>query len=232
MWRKQLSDDVAFDDGAGRGGVVEFVVEETRQAINSGRLALGQRLVEADLTRQLGVSRSSVREALRRLSAEGLIDIVPHRGAAVRRFTRKEVADRYQIRIPIEALAAEFAARRIREGDNEARFLKAMRLLPEEEALGPVEGYRVANLRFHRIIASLSGNPQLATFIEQLWVPSANTSARDALGLTRWTESIREHERIGEAILRGDTAEAATAMRDHLCRGCERFLSAPEGVFG
>jgi DNA-binding GntR family transcriptional regulator len=227
-----LSDDLTLENSPPRSGVVEFIVEETRQAINSGRLALGQRLVEADLTRQLGVSRSSVREALRRLSAEGLVDIVPHRGAAVRRLSRKEIADRYQIRIPVEALAAELAARRIGEGENAHRFRAATRLLPEEEALGLVAGYRVANLRFHRTIAALSGNPQLAALIEQMWLPSSNIAARDALGLTQWNDSIQEHAAISDAILRGDTAEAAFAMREHLRRGCERILAAPEGAFG
>jgi DNA-binding GntR family transcriptional regulator len=224
-----VPEDLSFD---GNAGVVETVVHATRLAINSGRLALGQRVVEAELTRQLGVSRSSVREALRRLSAEGLVDLIPYRGAAVRRFTRQAIADRYQIRIPMEALAAELAARRIRELGNKAEFEGAMRLLPEEESLGPMEGHRMANLRFHRTIARLSGNAELAALVEQFWLPQANSMVRDAMGLTRWTDSVREHARISEAILRGDTSEAAEAMRDHLRRGCERVLTAPEGAFG
>jgi DNA-binding GntR family transcriptional regulator len=65
-----------------------------------------------------------------------------------------------------------------------------------------------------------------------MWLPSSNIAARDALGLTQWNDSIQEHAAISDSILRGDTAEAASAMREHLRRGCERILSAPEGAFG
>lgn len=215
-----------------QGGIVDAIAAETRELILAGHLTRGQRLVEADLTRRLGVGRSSVREALRRLSAEGLVQITPNRGAEVRRFSRKEMADRYQIRGQIEPLAAELAARFIGQGENRAIFLAATRSLPEEDALGPIRGHRIANIRFHRAIARLSGNDQLAGLIERLWLPASNVEARDALGLTRWDESRREHETIIAAILRGDTAEAANAMREHLRRGCERILSGPDDTFG
>lgn len=223
---ERIGDDVV------QGGIVDAIVTRTREEIFSGQLIRGQRLIEADLTRRLGVGRSSVREALRRLSAEGLVQITPNRGAEVRRFSRKEMADRYQVRGQIEPLAAELAARFIDDGDNRAVFLAATRILPSEEALGPIKGHRLANIRFHRAIARLSGNNQLAGVIEQMWLPASNVEARDALGLTAWRDSQQEHGTIVDAILRRDTAEAAAAMREHLRRGCVRILSGPDDTFG
>ncbi|MBW6399298.1 GntR family transcriptional regulator [Roseomonas sp. HJA6] len=206
-------------------GTVETIVAKTRDAILSGRMALGQRLVEADLTEEFGVSRASIREALQRLAAEGLVSIVPHRGALVRRFTRKEIADRYEIRQSLESLAASLAAGRIAEGDNRAVLMAALPS-PAETAAGLSAAHRALNLRFHRAIAALSGNPQLAQIIEQMWLPAAVSAQRDALGIPlQWEASLREHEGIAEAILAGDAIAAGAAMRDHLRRGCERVLS-------
>jgi DNA-binding GntR family transcriptional regulator len=105
-----------------RGETVDFVVDEIREGILSGRYAPGQRLIGRDLTEYVGFSRGPVREALRRLSAEGLIEIVPNRGAVVRHLTRKQVEDLFVVRKNLEGLAARLAAERIHEGKNRALF--------------------------------------------------------------------------------------------------------------
>ena len=92
------------------GATVAFIVERLREDILAGRLPPGSRLVECDLTSHFGVSRGPVREALRRLSADGLIEHWPHRGAVVRRLTEREIRELFLIRIEMEALAARLAA--------------------------------------------------------------------------------------------------------------------------
>jgi DNA-binding GntR family transcriptional regulator len=205
---------------------VDHVVASTREAILTGRMALGQRLVEADLTQAFGVSRASIREAFQRLSAEGLISIAPNRGAVVRRLSPQEIADRYVIRENLESLAARLAAGRIAEADNRARLLAALPT-SEEKAAGHAVAHRASNFRFHRAVAALSGNSQLAALVEQLWLPATVSAAWDAIGdPNQWVASLREHPDIADAILAGNASAAATRMKDHLRAGCKRILSA------
>ena len=211
------------------GGVVERIVTETRQSIASGRLSLGQRLVEADITREFNVSRGPVREAFGRLAAEGLIDLVPHRGAVVRRLTRAEVAERFQIRGQLEGLAARLVAGRIAEPGYRERFLAA--LLPGEDA-GTIHGLRRDNYRLHGAIADLAGNALMAAMIRQLWLPAAMFDLRGSLGPQHWRDSVAGHDRIAEAILAGDGAAAETLMREHLECGLQKILALPVRVFG
>src|SRR5262245_19538079 len=98
----------------GTDGAVDRVHAAIRTAIVDGRYVLGQRLIEADLSEEYAVGRSSIREALRRLSGEGLVEIVRNKGAIVRRFTRPEITDFYCVRGELEALAARLAAEHCR----------------------------------------------------------------------------------------------------------------------
>src|SRR5271170_1481180 len=92
------------------GATVAHIVERLRGDILARRLSPGARLIENDLTLRFAVSRGPVREALRRLAAEGLIEHLPHRGAVVRRLSRVEIQELFQIRVELESLAARLAA--------------------------------------------------------------------------------------------------------------------------
>src|SRR5918993_1901760 len=109
-------------DGPARGETVDYVLEHLRNCVIQGRYAPGQRLIEADLTRDLRVSRGPLREAFRRLSAEGLLESVPHRGAVVRRLTLREMKELFQIRVQLESLAAQLAAEAIANPAIRERF--------------------------------------------------------------------------------------------------------------
>ncbi|WP_207538483.1 GntR family transcriptional regulator [Sabulicella rubraurantiaca] len=209
---------------------MNYIVNDVQEAIRSGRLALGQRLIEADLARELGVSRGSLREALNRLSTAGLVEIVPNRGAVVRRLSRKEVADRYQIRARLEGLAAALAAERLHEADHRDRLLSAAP--PASSGAPSVEEYRRDNYRLHETIADLSGNPQLAALIRQLWLPAHMVELRGSLDTGFHRESAEDHRRIVDAILAQDPTAADAAMRTHLEARCQVILSLPSRVFG
>ena len=214
-----------------RGRTVDYVVADMENAIRSGRLALGQRLIEADMVRELSVSRGTLREALNRLSAAGLVEIVPNRGAVVRRLTRKEVADRFQIRVRLEGLAAALAAERLDEADNRER-LSAAAAHASDSGLSSIESYRRENYRLHGTIAELSGNAELAAMVRQVWLPGQMVELRGALDIDYYRQSARDHRRIVEAILARNSAGAEAAMRAHLEAGCEVILSLPSRVFG
>lgn len=207
--------------GRRRGGTVDYVVERIRDALLSGRLALGQRLIEADMTQELGISRGPWREAMRRLAAEGVVELVPNRGALVRRLSRQDIIDRFRIRQSLEGLAAALAASRITESGQLERFRAALR---QPDGKAP-EAPRAANFRLHRAIAEGAGNPQLLELITQLWGAELRGPEHGAY----WRDSAAEHARIVDAVLAGDAAAAEHAMRQHLGAVLERLLATPEG---
>jgi len=214
-----------------KGRTVDYIVKDMAEAIRSGRLALGQRLIEADMVRDLGVSRGSLREAFNRLSADGLIDIIPNRGAIVRRLTRKEVADRFAIRVQLEGLAASLAAQRAIESDVRDRLISLLQAQESAETHA-IAAYRRENYAIHGTIAEMSGNGQLLPMIRQLWLPASMTDLRGSLDESFYRKSANDHRRIIEAILSGDPSSAEAEMRAHLEARCVVILSLPGRVFG
>ena len=129
------------------GATVAFIVERLREGIMAGRLQPGSRLVESDLTSRFAVSRGPVREALRRLTADGLIEHWPHRGAVVRRLTEREIRELFLIRIEMEALAARLAAA-ADAFERRAGFVAAIQPIYADAPRNPCE-YLKENAAFH-----------------------------------------------------------------------------------
>jgi DNA-binding GntR family transcriptional regulator len=213
-----MDDVVRMDEPARiRSGAVERVIGSLRAGILGGRFVPGQRLVEADLTRDLGVSRGPLREAFRRLSAEGLIDIVPNRGALVRRLTAGETADLFEVRVELEALAARRAAAAMSDPVRRCRFETAVS--PVFADVSRTSGdYMTENAAFHDAVIAASGNRQLAALARQLQLPLIMLQVRRTLPPDILCRSVEEHRRIARAILAGDDEAAAAAMRAHLER--------------
>src|SRR5665647_119528 len=118
-----MSDAIDLSEqGPVRGATVDYVVHHLREGILHGRYAPGQRLIEADLTHELGISRGPLREALRRLSADNLLEIVPNRGAIVRRLSMREMIELFSIRIALESHAAREATIALADPATRARF--------------------------------------------------------------------------------------------------------------
>jgi len=192
--------------------VVEYTIAALREQIRDGRLAEGQRLVVADVTRDLGVSNGPVREAIRRLTGEGLVEITPHRGAAVRSFTGKDVREIFQVREMLEGLAARLAAERIGLGDGRTRLLEL-----QEEANAALGGaYVEHNQSFHELIYDLGGNDRVRELARQLTLPIYRRRIHYLMDPAYARTSALEHVLIVEAILDGDGAGAERAMRNHV----------------
>jgi len=202
--------------------VVEYTINAIREAIRDGRYAEGQRLVVADVTRQLGVSNGPVREAIRRLTGEGLVEIVPHKGAAVRAFTRRDVREIFEVREVIEGLAARLAAERIGpEGRARLQALQAQ--------AGPAStagGYVDHNHAFHELIYDLAGNARVQEEARQLTLPLYRRRTHHVMDPAYARTSAAEHVLIVEAILDGDGAAAERAMRNHIRNSGVAMLEA------
>ena len=200
-----------------------MVFETIRQGIISGRFAPGQRLVIRDLAEQIPYSRSTFREAFRRLAAERLVSLIPNRGVAVQRLTPQEMADLFEIRALLEGQAARRAAERIADGGHRKRFMamweKVRRSDPADRA-----AFIEHNQLFHATIVELSGNSRLPEMLGQLQIPILMFQWRTIMTRQETETSQAEHETIAKAILEGRPEQAEAAMRRHVQRAMRRTL--------
>ena len=210
------------------GEAVDVVFETIRAGIISGRFAPGQRLVIRDLAEEIPYSRSTFREAFRRLAAERLVSLVPNRGVAVQRLTPREMADLFEIRELLEGQAARRAAEKIAENDHRKRFMamweKVRRGDPSDRA-----AFIVHNQLFHGTIVELSGNSRLPEMLNQLQIPILMFQWRTILTPRETETSQTEHEAIARAILEGRPDQAESAMRRHVQRARRRTFDTLAG---
>jgi DNA-binding GntR family transcriptional regulator len=214
-----------------RGETVDYVVEEIRERIVNGRFAPGQRLIARDLTDDIGISRGPVREALRRLAAEGLVQIVPNRGATVRHLTRKQVDDLFVIRTNLEGLAARLAAERIDEGANRARFSRVWEEVRPKDMELPWNEFIRRNRLYHHTIVSIGGNETLSNLIGTLQLPAVMLQIGRAMQPHHTKMSHEDHVHVAQAILAGDRDAAENAMRQHLQRSYDWIVNLPDSAF-
>jgi len=205
------------------GATVAHVVDQLREDILARRLSPGVRLVESDLTARFAVSRGPVREALRRLAAEGLIEHTPNRGALVRRLTRREIQELFQIRLELEGLAARLAAESVDPSERE-RFANAIRPIFAQGARQACD-YLQENAAFHEAIMRLAGNRQLRDLSMRLHLPLILAQVGETLTPDALCASVAEHRAIAKAILASDPQAAVAAIRAHLERAARLALA-------
>lgn len=181
--------------------------------IVTGHYRPGARIVEFQLAKELGLSQSPVREALRELAAIGIVTIHPRRGARVRLPSAKELADVSVVRGEVDALAARLCAGRVTEDT-----LDAMDALIQEMlacvAREDFSGLTDADVRFHDLIADASGNHALERAFDQL-APFARTFITLTLPGVDVRDIVLQHRPILEALRAHDADRAADAARHH-----------------
>ncbi|MGO4404352.1 GntR family transcriptional regulator [Bosea sp. RAF48] len=195
--------------------------------IVSGLLAPGQALDEQDLAERFGVSRTPVREAIRQLSASGLVQVRPHRGAFVALPTQDQLHDMFEAMAELEALCAGLSARNMTAAERHA--LEAI----HQELRGLVHQgdplrYHECNETFHGAIYAGTHNGYLAemTLMTRKRVAPFRRAQFRTTG--RLADSWQEHDLIVQAILRGDRQAAAEAMRAHIGFVRDAFRSYAE----
>lgn len=202
--------------GPAHGATVAHIVDGLRCDILAHRLRPGERLIESALTKRFSVSRGPVREALRRLAAEGLIEHAPHRGAVVRRLSPRDIAELFQIRVEMEALAARLAAQSQNQAAR-ANFVEKIAMI-FADAPRRMETYLDENAGFHAAVLSLADNTQLQELSARLRLTLIMAQVGGALTEAVMRASVGEHRAIAAAIVDGDGVAAAGAMRAHLER--------------
>lgn len=193
----------------------EQVADHLREEILSNRLAPGEELGEVALARSLGISRGPLREALRQLASEGLVTIVPRRGAVVKRLTRQEFIDAYQVREALESLAIKLAVPRLSYADK-AELHTMCEQMERAAAAGDTDGFFEINRKFHARLVHASGNSKLVEVHGQL-VAQMGPLMKKSVELRGGTEqSAAEHRAILEAVDAGDPIRAARLLEEHI----------------
>lgn len=206
----------------------EQTLAQLRRAIMDGNLEPGARLQEVELAAQLGVSRTPIREALRTLSSEGLVEILPNRGARVARWSVEDLTETYELRILLEGRAAERAAGRMSpaELDRLAELCDQMDACAQRGGAHDLLTLSDLNSRFHRSVIDAANSPRLATMLSSVvQVPLVmRTFARytpDALA-----RSMGHHRELTAAIRAGVPEWAGSVMRSHIAAARAVLLDA------
>lgn len=205
-------------EGVGRvaAPLRERVLDIVRQAILDFKLRPGQRLIERELIEQLGVSRTTVREVLARLAAEGLVTMIPQKGAIVSVLTLDEAADIYQMRALLEGLAVRRFIERADEADlRELRSIVEDLKRAAERGVGAADGLKIKD-RFYRVLLRGANSPRLTEILTSLqgqvrMLRAISLSAEDRLG-----EAAKEIDEVVTAIEAGDATAGAAACEHHI----------------
>ena len=214
----------------------ERAYQEVRQRILDGRLPAGRRLKELDLARELGISRTPVRDALSRLNVEGLLDFRPNLGATVAVWSEVQIEQMFRIRAMLEPFAAEIAAGEI--GEAEIAELRGLCRIMEEaarrESAADLMKLASANARFHRIIIDATRSEHLAKLIAMAMDAPLTLRIFSRYTLEEIQRSMRHHLEVVDALAHHDPAWAASAMRTHILSGLgpARKASQTEGKGG
>jgi DNA-binding GntR family transcriptional regulator len=189
------------------------IVKHILKGLYEGRYVAGQRLVEPDMVSRYNVSRSTVREAIKRLAAQGVVETHHNRGARIRQLSKDEARNILLITEVIVGLAARLAAGHIDEPGNRELFEQILReLLAAANSADRYEFVRLRN-RFHRTMARISKNPELEQMLANMQVHLV----RNRL-VMQPAERVKSYEAMGAAILAGDAEAAERNARAHVRR--------------
>jgi DNA-binding GntR family transcriptional regulator len=205
---------------AGKGSMKDAIAAQLREEIASGTIPFGEKLSEARLAQRFGVSRMPVREALKELEAAGFVAIEHRRGTFVRRLSRREILDLFEVREAVECMAARLCAGR---ASNEIVALldEVMFAMAGAARGGDADGYVATDERLHQLIMQGAGNAPLADYyrllVQQLHrgLLSSIVTRREG----RMQRSLAEHQAIVAAISARDAPAAEAAMRAHVQQG-------------
>lgn len=193
----------------------DVVFNTLRQAILTGELKPGERLMEIHLANKLGVSRTPIREAIRKLELEGLVIMIPRRGAEVAQITEKSMNDVLEVRMALDALCVELACDRIT--DEELNALRtACEVFEQSVKTKDLRQIAQADVALHDIIVQATGNQRLIQLVNNLAQQMYRYRFEYIKDSSRHATLIEEHRIIYESLVAKDKETAAAAARTHI----------------
>lgn len=203
----------------------DVVFNTLRRAIITGEFAPGERLMEISLANRLGVSRTPVREAIRKLELEGLVIMIPRKGAQVAKITEKSLRDVIEIRCVLEEFAASLACERITEKGKE-KLKEAHRQFVEAAQTNDIIDIVEKDEQFHDAIFQATCNDRLITIINNLREQFYRYRMEYVKDIEQHSVLVTEHEQLLHAIFNQDSETAKQIMRTHLKNQQEGVIQA------
>ena len=193
----------------------DVVFKTLRQEILTGELKPGERLMEIHLANKLGVSRTPIREAIRQLELEGLVIMVPRKGAQVASITEKSLTDVLEVRLALEKLAVELACKRI---SYEQKEILKEKMLEFEQLAGTDDASLIAraDVAFHDAIFESTGNMRLGQMVNNLAEQMYRYRFEYIKDISGHEKLVSEHRLIYDAIIRADIEEATKQISVHI----------------
>ncbi|MDK3016044.1 GntR family transcriptional regulator [Pseudodonghicola flavimaris] len=201
------------------GSSSSLIVQDVIRGLYEGRFVPGQRLVEPDLVRQYEVSRSTVREALKQLSADGIVVSHPYRGASIRKLTRTEAANLFAIMEVILGLAARQAAQKIETPGAREKLTEHLEAIATHEDTNDRFEFLRRRNRYFRALTQIAENPELGRLLPRFQAHLV----RNRLTLTP-EQRVEGYRKITDAVLSGDPRRAERVARGYIAMTAARAL--------
>ena len=208
----------------------EIVYEELKRQILIGEIAPGTRMMEVELADEMGVSRTPVREAIRKLEKEGLVSIEPRRGAYASDISIKDIVDVMEVRQDLEGMAAGLAAIKATKEEKEA-LKKATEEYRRAVETGSIDEIIKWDEAFHKRVVSCSGNKTLIQLVSQVQELALRLRYIYYDDFSRFEGQPMEHKDIVDAIISGDAEKARKSADEHISRLKEFVIKEGETVF-
>lgn len=200
-----------------RAALHDEAVNHLRRMILDGDLAPGSRVPERDLCAALEISRTPLREALKVLASEGLVQLMPHRGATITKLSPQDLDHAFRVVEALEALAGELASERITDDEiAQIRALHGQMVAYYENGARP-EYFRL-NQAIHDHIVAAAGNPILSEMHANLSRRIQQARYMPNYSTARWRQAVEDHEQMLEALEARDSERLARVLRHHLWR--------------
>lgn len=214
--------------GISRRYLHDEVADRIRDLIRSGEMEPKARINEGELTERFGISRTPLREAIKILATEGLLELLPNRGARVASISDAELEEMMEVIAGLEATAGDLACRTISDAEVDAIVVDHEAMVVAWKA-GDEAGYFSHNRRIHEAIMAASRNTVLANIYESLSgrIQRSRYSAHQTAD--QWARAVAEHERMIEFLRARDGASLAVLMREHI-RGKKSVIAAHYGT--
>lgn len=206
-----------------RLGLHDQVAARLRTMLVEGSIPPGAKMNERELCEKLRVSRTPLREAIKLLAAEGLVDLLPNRGAVAVRLTEADVLNTFEVLAMLEGVSGEMAAQRITEDElNEIRAMhyEMMACFTRRD----LSGYYRLNARIHSAINEAARNPVLSSTYRSINARVQSLRFRTNQNEEKWKQAMKEHERMIEALTARDAAGMRAILVEHLMRKRDTIL--------
>lgn len=193
----------------------DVVFNTLRKAILTGQLKPGDRLMEVHLAKRLGVSRTPIREAIHKLEQEGLVTMIPRRGAEVARITERSLQDVLEVRRALDALSVELACERITT-EQIGELARACEQFEQATHSGDTAAVAKADVAYHDIIVKAAGNRRLQQLVNNLAEQMYRYRFVYLKDISQHEMLVKEHQEILQYIRQRDKERAAQAARKHI----------------